>query len=112
MSRLKRDMPNHAHYQSLAIDSADDLSKRRNFFAKKRKPHVVVVGAGVSGLRCADVLLQHGCRVTVLEARNRVGGRVRSDCSHSTVMQGRKVSSHGTLHRGTTSLPQTMVRFH
>ncbi|KAH7050245.1 hypothetical protein B0J12DRAFT_573396 [Macrophomina phaseolina] len=41
-----------------------------------RKPHVCVVGAGVSGLRCADVLLQAGLRVTVLEARRRVGGRL------------------------------------
>ncbi|KAK0659586.1 Lysine-specific histone demethylase 1-like protein 3 [Lasiodiplodia hormozganensis] len=40
-----------------------------------RKPHVCIVGAGVSGLRCADILLQAGLRVTVLEARNRVGGR-------------------------------------
>ena len=35
-----------------------------------------IVGAGVAGLRCADVLLQHGFRVTILEGRNRVGGRV------------------------------------
>lgn len=41
-----------------------------------RKPHVCVVGAGVSGLRCADVLVKAGMRVTVLEARGRVGGRV------------------------------------
>lgn len=39
-------------------------------------PHVCVVGAGVAGLRCADILLQHGVKVTVLEGRDRVGGRV------------------------------------
>lgn len=39
-------------------------------------PHVCVVGAGVAGLRCADVLLQHGVKVTILEGRDRVGGRV------------------------------------
>lgn len=40
------------------------------------KPHVCVVGAGISGLRCAEVLLQNGCQVTILEARDRIGGRV------------------------------------
>ncbi|KAF1962239.1 FAD/NAD(P)-binding domain-containing protein [Byssothecium circinans] len=38
-------------------------------------PHVGIIGAGVAGLRCADVLLQHGVKVTILEARNRIGGR-------------------------------------
>lgn len=41
-----------------------------------RRSHVCVVGAGVSGLRCAEVLLQNGCQVTILEARDRIGGRV------------------------------------
>ncbi|KAF2250840.1 FAD/NAD(P)-binding domain-containing protein [Trematosphaeria pertusa] len=44
--------------------------------AAGRIPHVCVVGAGVAGLRCADVLLQHGVRVTILEGRDRVGGRL------------------------------------
>lgn len=35
-----------------------------------------VVGAGFAGLRCADVLLASGFRVTILEARNRLGGRI------------------------------------
>jgi monoamine oxidase len=37
---------------------------------------VGIIGAGLAGLRCADILLQAGCKVTVLEARNRIGGRV------------------------------------
>lgn len=41
-----------------------------------KKPHVGIVGAGISGLRCADILLSHGFKVTILEARNRIGGRV------------------------------------
>ena len=44
-------------------------------------PHVCVVGAGVAGLRCAKVLLDCGVKVTILEARDRVGGRVRSHIS-------------------------------
>ncbi|KAG7289741.1 hypothetical protein NEMBOFW57_006117 [Staphylotrichum longicolle] len=41
-----------------------------------RRPHIGIVGAGFAGLRCADVLLRSGFRVTVLEARNRLGGRI------------------------------------
>jgi monoamine oxidase len=41
-------------------------------------PRVVVVGAGLAGLAAADVLLAAGVEVTVLEARDRVGGRVWS----------------------------------
>ncbi|KAF1849329.1 FAD/NAD(P)-binding domain-containing protein [Cucurbitaria berberidis CBS 394.84] len=44
--------------------------------AAGKVPHVCVVGAGVAGLRCADVLLQHGAKVTILEGRDRVGGRL------------------------------------
>ncbi|KAK3673387.1 hypothetical protein LTR78_006620 [Recurvomyces mirabilis] len=44
--------------------------------AASRPTHVGIVGAGFAGLRCADVLLQRGFKVTILEARNRVGGRV------------------------------------
>jgi NADPH-dependent glutamate synthase beta subunit-like oxidoreductase len=44
------------------------------------KPHIGVVGSGISGLRCADILVQNGARVTILEVRDRIGGRV---CSYS-----------------------------
>lgn len=44
--------------------------------ASKPKAHVAVVGAGLSGLRCADVLLQNGFQVSIFEGRDRVGGRV------------------------------------
>ena len=39
---------------------------------------VVVVGAGLAGLRAADVLRKAGRRVVVLEARSRPGGRVHT----------------------------------
>ncbi|MEU3784020.1 protoporphyrinogen oxidase [Streptomyces sp900129855] len=38
--------------------------------------HVVVIGAGIAGLAAAHRLLAHGARVTVLEASDRVGGKL------------------------------------
>ncbi|KAB1141608.1 protoporphyrinogen oxidase [Streptomyces luteolifulvus] len=38
--------------------------------------HVVVVGAGIAGLAAAHRLLRDGTRVTVLEASDRVGGKL------------------------------------
>jgi hypothetical protein len=40
------------------------------------RPRVCVVGAGITGLRAAGVLVEKGWDVTVLEARDRMGGRV------------------------------------
>lgn len=40
------------------------------------QPDVIVLGAGVSGLQAAFLLEQQGLSVTVIEARERVGGRI------------------------------------
>ncbi|GGR76369.1 oxidoreductase [Streptomyces humidus] len=47
--------------------------------AERCSPDVVVIGAGVAGLACAQDLLAAGLAVQVLEASDGVGGRMRSD---------------------------------
>ena len=39
---------------------------------------VIVIGAGMSGLAAADLLLKSGLEVTILEARTRPGGRIET----------------------------------
>jgi polyamine oxidase len=45
------------------------------------KTKVVVIGAGFSGLAAANSLRLAGCKVIVLEARNRIGGRTHASSS-------------------------------
>ena len=59
-----------------------------------RGRRVVVIGAGFAGLACAYELQSAGYKVTVLDSRNRVGGRV---LSFSDVVTGRNVEGGGEL---------------
>ncbi|KAF2197221.1 amine oxidase [Delitschia confertaspora ATCC 74209] len=73
MSRLQRDLSSSPHQQGFIEGIYSTNMIRRTL---GRIPHVGIIGAGVAGLRCADILLQHGVKVTILEGRNRVGGRL------------------------------------
>src|SRR3954468_17241318 len=55
---------------------------------------VVVVGAGFGGLACAYELLAAGYDVTVIEARNRLGGRA---LSFSDMIPGKNIEGGGEL---------------
>lgn len=45
-------------------------------FAETKQKSVVIIGAGISGLAAAYKLKQNGVSVTIIEARNRIGGRI------------------------------------
>lgn len=47
--------------------------------AAAAKLDVVIIGAGMAGLSAARLLAQSGKSVAVLEARNRIGGRINTD---------------------------------
>lgn len=60
----------------LGAAAATALGLRVPAATAARRGRVVVVGAGLAGLVCARELERAGFRVTVVEARDRVGGRV------------------------------------
>ena len=64
--------------RSLAAAAGVLLSDGLTGAQRPSAPRVVVVGAGFAGLAAAYELSRAGADVTVLEARNRVGGRVLS----------------------------------
>ncbi len=43
------------------------------------KPTVHIIGSGISGLRCAEVLLDSGLDVKIYEKSERIGGRMKTD---------------------------------
>lgn len=50
--------------------------KSQRFIATSSKKRVVVIGAGLSGLAAAQKLRRQGYEVVVVEARERIGGRI------------------------------------
>ena len=55
------------------------LKAQKNRMQRPRPQKVIVLGAGVSGLACSRELRQRGYEVLVLEARSRVGGRLKGE---------------------------------
>jgi monoamine oxidase len=49
-----------------------------SFDAATQPPEVLILGAGIAGLAAARALAERGLRVLVLEARDRVGGRIHT----------------------------------
>ena len=75
---------------------------------------VLVIGAGISGLAAASSLKNKGFNVVVLEAQNKVGGRLRSDRSLGIAFDEGASWIHGIDGNPITTLAQEsgMQTFH
>jgi len=58
---------------------------------------IIIVGAGASGLIAARELLRHGKKVIVLEARDRIGGRIHTVHENSYYVEAGAEFIHGEL---------------
>jgi len=53
----------------------------------KNTPTVIVVGAGISGIKAAYELSLKGMHVILLEAKDRIGGRVQTQVFNNNVVE-------------------------
>lgn len=68
----------------------------RAFPAHASSARVLVIGAGMAGLSAARQLADRGFKVTVLEARDRIGGRIHTDRSLGSAVDLGAAWIHGT----------------
>lgn len=67
---------------------------------------VIIVGAGISGLAAANKLKENGFSVTVLEAQDKVGGRLRANRSLGVAFDEGASWIHGVTNNPITTLAQ------
>ena len=80
-SRIMQDLESYSeNFRCHLKHQSTTISNNGPTIANKmsRNLHVGIVGAGLAGLRCAEILVQGGINVTIVEARDRLGGRVSS----------------------------------
>jgi monoamine oxidase len=90
--------------------------------AEGPREHIIVVGAGAAGLMAARELARAGRRVTVLEARDRCGGRIhplserefgyRADAGAEFIHGEAPVTYRLLAEAGLTALPIQGTRWH
>jgi hypothetical protein len=65
---------------TVALSSTQDKNMRKQHRRQQRRPkRIIVLGAGLSGLACSRELRQRGYEVLIVEARSRVGGRLKGE---------------------------------
>ncbi|MEO1095064.1 MAG: FAD-dependent oxidoreductase [Cyanobacteria bacterium J06638_28] len=86
----------HPRYNSSVHAAYESGLRTAERVGKANVGRIAIVGAGISGLAAAHTLANHGLDVTVLEARERIGGRVWTDRGLGTAVDLGASWIHGT----------------
>lgn len=68
---------------------------------------ILIIGAGIAGLSAATYLQNNGFQVTVLEAQNKIGGRIQTDYSQGVAIEDGANWIHKAKGNPITVLAQT-----
>lgn len=79
--RARRVVPLNKGSLLNARDSTDYSKVKSIMSTEVQARSVIVIGAGIAGVAAARALTDRGFRVTVLESRGRIGGRIATDWS-------------------------------
>jgi monoamine oxidase len=106
----RRDFLRGAGAMAAGLAAAPVLGRLEVRAARARDARVVVIGAGVAGLRCAHQLRQSGITAQVYEAADRIGGRT---FSVTNFFADGQVAEHGgefisTEHNATRNLARNL----
>jgi len=73
--------PQHDRRRWLKALTASVLVPRLAIAGSPTRPDVVIIGAGIAGLEAARTLAEQGITFVLIDANNRIGGRVHTDHS-------------------------------
>jgi len=58
------------------MDKNNDKIKYKSENSNNNEADVIIIGAGMSGVACGEILNKNGISCIILEARDRIGGRI------------------------------------
>ncbi|MEI8213174.1 MAG: hydroxysqualene dehydroxylase HpnE [Planctomycetota bacterium] len=77
-ARLPGSMMIEKRNDALSAESKESRSSTERNRMEGRVAHIAVIGGGLAGIQAAMHLARHGCNVSLIEAKSRLGGRAGS----------------------------------